>query len=306
MSFSDKMFAYLRPALMVPTPREIRIDVWWVGVLHRCIQAAAAAYFGWSLLGGNTWAKWEFPQPNVNSYALPSVDYTNANRAYVDSTKTPLYCNNASYDFSSSNDPEWFWQYSAAECQALDWQEVFEKDPLGAIFITTAYIEEAIYGYPCTDGPQSAAAMACAGTGSGAVLGNVRVDGNQCMCTMKKTVTPIGPEELQLGFGHGYNAFAYGGVSGNNQERTGGVYNTQGPGETKPINHALDTRVLYYNFTDKQKPWADPVNEDKAHPTYAEFGGGETITSFSIKKWLAAVGHATARTRGCCLRSSCC
>ena len=112
MGFLDKAYDFLRPALMVPTERVIHIDVWYVGLIHRTIQLGALVYLALSFILGNTWAKSEIPQPTVNSYALPSVGYTSANRDYVAGTKTPKHCGNSSYAFSSSSNPEWFWPVS--------------------------------------------------------------------------------------------------------------------------------------------------------------------------------------------------
>lgn len=285
-----KAFNFLKPALMVQTERALVLDIWYLGLLHRAIQIGAFVYVILSFVAGNAWAMHEVPQPSINSYALPSNEYTLASKAFLEGTATPPYCSNASYQYSSSPNPEWFWQYTAPDCEALDWQEVFEKDPLGSIFITTAFIEETIFGWPCAEGLTTAATDAgCAGaeSASGDVKGSVTLEtiGKQCICKIKRTVTPVGSEELKLGFGHAYKSALYGGLVGSNQDSQGGTFNTDTESPS-PIGLPLDTRILFDNFTDISKPW----RADADASTYKEYKGGSSLTSFTIKEWLIAGG----------------
>ena len=272
----------------VETQRSIQMEFWYLGLLNWSLRLIAVLYVIFSMTLGKTWASHDVPQGSVNSYAAPSESFYAANDAFLDGSKVPAYCRNSSYEYSTSA-PPYFWQYTTPDCESLDFQEVFAKDPLGAVFVTTAFIEESIHGYPCSSGPTSDAANDCVGEPSSGLIGERTVvsKGNQCKCTIKRTVTPIGPEELELGFGHQYDGAAFGGITGGNKLETGGLYDLESE-SPQPLGAPLDTRVLYNNYSKGLNPWdasADPS-------TYVEYPGGRTIRSMSIKDWLQAGGLA--------------
>jgi hypothetical protein len=278
----------LKPAFTVftkvETQRTIILDFWYLGLLQWMLYAAAVTYVFLSFYSGHTWASHEVVEGNVNSYAALNSRYTAAGKDFLAGTKVPAYCNNPNYRHASSIDS--FWHFEPSDCEVLDWQEVVMKDPLGAVYVSTTFIEEVIHGYPCSSGPTSAAASKCTEAGSGyPVPGTIDTMGNQCTCRSKRTVTPIAPEELTLGFGHGYVGVAFNGIEGSHSLENGGYYNTMSE-DPLPLGGALNTRILYANYSNTLSAWdqgADPT-------TYREYPGGMTIQSMSIKEWLEAGG----------------
>ena len=268
----------------VETQRTVILDFWYLGLLQWTLYAAAIVYVFLSFYSGHTWASHEVVEGNINSYAAPSAKYADAGDAFLAGTHVPGYCNNHSLSYAYSSTT--YWQYEASDCEALDWQEVSAKDPLGAIFLTTTYIEEVHHGYPCSSGPTSAAASMCeAGSGTGSGEAVVVASGNQCTCKSKRTVTPIAPEELTVGFGHGYVGVAFNGIEGSSSLDSGGYYNTMSD-DPLPLGGALNTRVLYANYSNTLSAW-DPGADPS---TYRYYPGGTPIDAMSVNEWLEAGG----------------
>ena len=107
----------------VTFPKEILIENWKIGVVHRSLQILVLAYFIRSLVNGASWAHSEVPVHLVNAYPSKSDAYFAAADGFLDNTNAPHYCDNETYAFSD-NPPPYFWQYRAPKCRVLDWQEV--------------------------------------------------------------------------------------------------------------------------------------------------------------------------------------
>jgi hypothetical protein len=191
-------------------------DMWHIALLYRCLQGALLSFLAWSYMAGSLWAKYDTPLPSVNSYAEITEGYKTAKTAFLTNTTVPGYCGNEKYSHASSGTT--YWNFTAPTCRALNWQEIFEKDPNGGVFVTTSFIEEELHGYPCGSGPAAGgAAAACVADAASVIV----ADGTQCECQLKRTVVPVGAEELAIGFGHSYESNAFGGMEGSSTNPLG-------------------------------------------------------------------------------------
>jgi len=249
-------------------------DMWPIALWYRILQAGLLVFVGWSFMAGSLWAKHDIPLPSVNSCALLTDEYKNERSAFQAGTTVPPYCDNEKYAHASSGTT--YWNFTSPECRALNWQEIFEKDPNGGVYVTTTYVEEKLFGYPCGSTPAAPEAAACVANGASVIEAN----GPQCECQLKRTVVPVGVEKLAIGFGHSYVSTAFGGMEGSSTDPLGGHYDLDS-GNPQAIGEPLEVRVLFSNFTDTEHPWTDTADKT----TYSD-----QDQALPLKDWLAAGG----------------
>eukprot|EP01052_Picozoa_sp_SAG31_P031167 SAG31_NODE_3274_length_4475_cov_4.879799_3_plen_390_part_00 len=297
----------VQPMLSFQTQRSIVLqdDLWQYGLVFRMFQGLAIAYIYWSFFGtgANTWAKHDIPDASVNSYAVPTAAYEASQVNFTSGLVRPAYCNNQTYAFSALPPPYW-WQFDAPECKAMDWQELFQKDPDGGVYISTTMIEESTIGYPpqtwtnsdglsqsfgCgthSDVPPTGPTMpAVAAACVSEATSTIELVALQCICKMKRTIAPVDPENLAVGFSHAYESVAFGGMEGSSQDKEGGRYNVN-TDDPKDMPFALDSRILFDNYTNFDNPWAAEADPS----TYDYYDGGQAIETFTLAQWLAAAG----------------
>lgn len=225
--------AYAKPALAYRTTRQIRVDMWQIGLAHRVLQLIAVTWVLFDLVRFNSWAFSETPTGTVNAweesgrggfaatYRAPASDFP--------------YCSNASHDFVYSAS----FQYRQPECRALQPEEVVTKG-VDSIAFTTSMISTVELGWRCGTTASAAAKEAeCAAFGV-----NVSTDGVQCSCVHSSTFYVKGVERMQLAFEHRYEASSkVGSIHGvSNQEscarRAAGALSS-----AACTDHPLDTTV---------------------------------------------------------------
>jgi hypothetical protein len=240
---------FLHPALIVETPKSIRMDVWWLGLVHRTLQLLVFVFLFATMLTQGGWAHTETPMGSVNAYVggtgkAFTTEISNFNRG----TK-PKYCNNNNYVFAAQK-PPYFWNYQVPECEALDWQEFTVKDPTGAIIVQTTYIEQNHYGWRCA-GSTTATASGPSWANTCSSSSMVK-EGEQCKCFTARTVTPVGAEKVDVAFGHSFQTseLVAGGLFGSNNQKDTTFINYHTTPEGEPTGEKLVQRLLYANFTE--------------------------------------------------------
>ena len=84
---------------MLATPQYIRVDVWWVGLLHKMALMSSMAYIVVTLMVDQQWAAAEKPTFTVHSWASPGAMYSARNASRYAASEGGLYeyCSNAEY-----------------------------------------------------------------------------------------------------------------------------------------------------------------------------------------------------------------
>jgi len=188
--------------LAYTTGKKIIVDVWPVGLLHRLLQIGVLIFALWEAVSMHTWALHEIPHGSANIYAQSNDVFQAALRA----DGTHPYCAGSQllqYEFKDSDD----WNYKNPTCLPLDDKDVTFKGP-SSLFITTAYIETELLGWPCHELSSSDAAVkARAEAKKARCTGTVEEDaaGTQCKCEVTRTIYPIAVEELDVYFNHAFD-----------------------------------------------------------------------------------------------------
>ena len=222
------LMGILKMGLKFQTSRDVVLDgdMWPIALWFRTLQAGLLVFVGWSFVAGSLWAKHDIPLPSINSYAVLTDEYTTAGSSFqAGTTVVPPYCDNEKYAHADSagvgpSSNTTYWNFTVPVCEALNWQEIFVKDPNGGVYVTTTFIEEQLFGYPCGSIPAAPEAAACIANGASVIQAN----GPQCECQLKRTVVPVGVEKLAIGFGHSYVSNAFGGMEGGSRDPLGGRY----------------------------------------------------------------------------------
>jgi hypothetical protein len=62
--------------LMYRTTRKIRVDIWWLGLGFRTIQALIVILIAYYAIQRDAWAYSEVPLGRVNSYGEPTAEFS--------------------------------------------------------------------------------------------------------------------------------------------------------------------------------------------------------------------------------------
>jgi len=207
----------LTPYFKYRTPKYILVEVPLVSIIHRLCQVGALIYVVYAMVVGSTWAVASVPLGSTNPW-IEDGNYSQVGRDTKEYVHTQSggfeYCSNPefAYDYGGS------WLYGTKEvppiCNSPNRHTITEKT-VNSVFVTTAYIESAESGFPCTEPTDTSAVAAAAAisvdkqtceteTGDGSTL-TAKANG-QCVCTSAtKTFYPLAAEEMALSFAHFYN-----------------------------------------------------------------------------------------------------
>ena len=194
----------LIPFFPYRTAKYILIEVPIVGIVHRLCQCAALSYVVINMYYGNGWAMSTVPMGSVNAWAEVG-GYTQAAQS-TDPFSSVAYCSNPEYAYNYGGE----WQYGTKEvpptCNSPNQYTVTEKS-VDSVFFTTAYIERAEYGFPCSE--HEAASGATEGPAGhcverlGANASLKQYANGQCVCTAPPaTFYPLHVERMELAFEH--------------------------------------------------------------------------------------------------------
>ena len=201
----------LTPYFKYRTPKYILVEVPLVSIIHRLCQVGALIYVVYAMVVGSTWAVASVPLGSTNPW-IEDGNYSQVGKdakEYVHNEPGGFkYCSNPNfaYDYGGG------WLYGTETvppiCNSPNRHTITEKT-VNSVFVTTAYIESAEYGFPCTElsgfpSPELKCEDETVGTGPGSTL-TEKANG-QCVCTSgTKTFYPLAAEEMALSFAHFYN-----------------------------------------------------------------------------------------------------
>ena len=148
----ESLFPSLNEALMpyfkYQTAKYILIEVPVVGIVHRLCQLGALVYVVLNMYYGNGWAMATVPMGSVNAWAEVGGYMQAAQSTHPFSSVA--YCSNPEYAYDYGGE----WQYGTTEapptCNSPHRHTVTEKS-VDSVFFTTAYIERAEHGFPCSE-----------------------------------------------------------------------------------------------------------------------------------------------------------
>jgi len=259
--FCPKLNECLVPYFTYRTNKYIAIEVPIVGIVHRLVQIAALCYVVFNMVTGSAWAYNEVPVGQVNAWVEVGGYKDEAKNLNPYTSKT--YCSNPeyAYDYGSG------WVYGTPAnppiCNSPNEFTITEKTT-DSVFITTAYIENNEYGFPCADAGGTADALTCTAQYTGGEV--VAYANGQCVCTgPKNTYYPLASEKMVVAVEHFYNT------------RLG--VKLSGSSINNDVDPELDTTV---KFVDKDAP--DGVRE-------VEYMAGEVI-NISVADMLFGAKHA--------------
>ena len=118
-------------------PKQIKVKMWQIGLLHRLLQAAVIIFMAVSHYSNNTWARSETPIASVNAYHVGGTAY----RAAINKTDyeaTYPYCNNWQNNLYEEDE---YFDYDAPRCLLHSEDEIVQKAS-GKIQYTTMYIQK--------------------------------------------------------------------------------------------------------------------------------------------------------------------
>ena len=200
----ESLFPSLNEALMpcfkYQTAKYILIEVPIVGIVHRLCQLGALVYVVLNMYYGNGWAMATVPMGSVNAWAEMGGYMQAAQSTHPFSSVA--YCSNPEYAYDYGGE----WQYGTTEapptCNSPHRHTVTEKS-VDSVFFTTAYIERAEHGFPCSEHQASGAAEKHCTEKLGANATLKRYANGQCVCTgPPATFYPLHVESMELAFEH--------------------------------------------------------------------------------------------------------
>ena len=199
-SLNDALIPYFK----YRTAKYILIEVPIVGIVHRLCQGAALFYVVANMYYGNGWAMATVPMGSVNAWAEVG-GYKQAAQS-TDPFSSVAYCSNPEHAYDYGGE----WKYGTKEappvCNSPNHYTVTEKS-VDSVFFTTAYIERAEYGFPCSEyEAASGAAEGPAAHCASRLGGNATLEqyaNGQCVCTgPSATYYPLHMESMELAFEH--------------------------------------------------------------------------------------------------------
>jgi len=190
------MWETLKTYLYYRTSRQVRVDIWQVGLTYRILQLAVIAYVLWDLIVSNSYVVSEVPSGTVNAWCDTGRASFAALLAARNATSF-AYCSSPDHDFMYSAE----WSYVQPACRPLQPDEIVTKG-VGSVHFTTNIIETIEYGWPCDDADADATKRGKCEEGGG----SVEQSGNQCICALSTTFYPKGIEDLKLAFEHEYRS----------------------------------------------------------------------------------------------------
>ena len=75
------------------TQRQMRVDIWQLGVAFRVVQIAILVGVGFQIFTDHSWAYSEVPSGRFNAYGLSTDGYIEVGLT------SPGYCDNATHDY---------------------------------------------------------------------------------------------------------------------------------------------------------------------------------------------------------------
>ena len=173
-------------------PSTVTIQIWQVGALYKLAQLAVVLYIILTLYLNNTWAYTEVPIGTQNAWSeggdwlsLAGSDYSNLPQ-----------CANSGGAFNYAYDGAFF-NYDNAVCDKVHPYQITKKG-IGVVHFTTQFIEERESAWSC-DGATHTSKVAACGTSA------VTRAGQQCTCSTRRVVNPVGVERMKLTFEHSFN-----------------------------------------------------------------------------------------------------
>ena len=124
------------------TKREIRIDVWQIGLTFRILQIVIIGTVAYDIFIGHGWAYSEVPSSRgINAWGESTPQFVAIGAAQ------PSYCSNTSamHDYVYGGN----FRYVSPSCRRLTAEEVVTKR-LGAVSFTTSVIETIELGWKCS------------------------------------------------------------------------------------------------------------------------------------------------------------
>ena len=184
--------------------KKVEVRVWRVGLTLRLCQLAIITYIVLSLYFFGTWALSEVPVGSVNAWAEGGAWKDHAN--HLNPAASLDHCSgNSSFSFVYSPT----FSYENPVCEIMPPFDMTSKLPNGVVSFTTVFIETSQVGWPCSDAVADATERAACITrggnfGAGTVTGGSI--GNQCVCTVKRTIYPLGVDLMDMHFEHSVGA----------------------------------------------------------------------------------------------------
>jgi len=175
------------------TERRVKIQVFEIGLLYRCLQLLAVLYVLYVLWVQDLWAEESTPRGLVE--ANPGYGASRQVIMAADYSAFP-HCGNASYHYARGPVSEDDKRMGTPECRGDEMPEVASKSETGAtVSFVTAYREQTLVGWPCHEAPPSECAS----------LPTVVEPSGQCVCEHWSTVYPVGIDKMDILMEHAYS-----------------------------------------------------------------------------------------------------
>jgi hypothetical protein len=139
---------YIMPALGYYSPKYMKIDYWFVGLVNRVLQLLIFAYVLYSLINTKAWAYHEAPLGTVNAYAGAGADFMHVGQLTTDAIGALPYCNNETHAYRLSA----MYNYDMPECKYVIPEQLVSKGN-GQVSIVTMFTESTYFGWPCANDP---------------------------------------------------------------------------------------------------------------------------------------------------------
>ena len=227
---------WFREMFTYRTQREMVVDMWEIGLLHRIMQVVVLWWVLNDIFGAGKYAYSETAMGVVNAWAEAPTNWSGVSTAAID----PAYCASATNNYvykspkTGSETP-----YVMPPCQNTGLNFIVTKG-IGAVSFTTSIYETESIGWQCDSSEHANKTSECDAIGAAAVVRGVNGIAEQCECSASSSYYPKGVEDLLLAFEHGYQTTADVGslksVS-NYKQCADGESSSNG----ECLDHALDT-----------------------------------------------------------------
>ena len=190
---------YLKYFLNYHSPAYVAPKYPIIGVFNRILQLAVLVYLLVMMGQEKTWAYSDTPLGTVNAFAGATIDNTGDPPLFtqpLEQVSALPYCVNESHAFKYNTQ----FNYTTPECRYVVPEQLVVKGK-GAVDMVTMFLETTFVGWPCSDAAQTAEqGPLCAARGGR----QIEHANGQCICESKKTVYPIGVEDMTMSFEHTY------------------------------------------------------------------------------------------------------
>jgi len=231
-------------------PKTITLMIWQIGLIHKSLQGAVIGYLVYSLYTESSWAYTEVPVESVNAFVEIGADTGWIEESGLYAASVPAWCSDPAYSFKWSP----AYDYTNPTCMLMNAHECTAKFPEPArVDFVTVFIETEQIGWDCAGSDNVANTQSCADGGGTMTTQQI----TQCVCTTRRTVYPMGVDDLLLSFSHSYNTTTAMGSLEGNSAVTG--------------DKGIETILV----------------DSDGNQVGSSFPSGETI-SMSVKDWLEA------------------